>query len=107
MGYLGLFGFVSLLGFVTSNYRLFLFLPLSIFGLLLVRGTDERLDHNLNNACRNAFMFTIIDLMFTLSYLPLITSTGETSTAFGIAFIGTVAVFVFTWVYHNLVRPAE
>ena len=108
MGYLGLLGFIGLLGFVTGNYGLCAFFSFSIFGLFLVRGTDERIDRNLSRACRNAFMFTLIDLTLTLAYAPFITSTSENSKlALGIAFIGTVAVFVFTWVYHQLIRPAE
>jgi hypothetical protein len=81
--------------------------PLQCFRVILVRRTDERLDRNLKSACKNAFMFTMMDSVLTLSYLPYITSTDETSLALGIAFVGTVAVFVSSWVYHQLVRPAE
>ena len=108
MGYLGLLGFVGLLGLVTGNYRFFLFFPFGVFNLFLIRGTDERLDRNLKTACRNAFMYTLVDLTFTLVYLPLIQPTSRTiERVVGVAFIGTVIVFVSSWVYHQLVRPAE
>lgn len=108
LGYLGMLGFVGLLGLVTGDYRLFLFFPFGVFSLFLIRGTDERLDRNLKAACRNAFMYTLVDLTFTLAYLPFIQPTRRSlGLVVGIAFIGTVFVFVFSWVYHQLVRPAE
>lgn len=53
-------------------------------------------------------MYTLVDLTFTLVYLPLIQPTSRTiERVVGVAFIGTVIVFVSSWVYHQLVRPAE
>lgn len=102
MGYLGLIGFVSLLGFVTGNYDFFAFFFFGIFGIFLIRGSDDRMNRHLNLACRNAFMFTMIAFTLTFVYISFITPTSDYKWAFIITLNGTLAVLNLTWVYYQL-----
>jgi len=103
MGLLGLLALIGLLGFVTGKYELFLLFFFAIFGIFLLKGGDERMDRNLNLACRNAFMFIIIDFVLTFSYFTFFTPTIETyKWAFGIGFNGTIVALDLTWIYYQL-----
>jgi hypothetical protein len=79
MGYLGFLGFLGLLGFITDNPGFFGF-----FGFLSSmwgRGSDERVDQNVNRACRNAFVFTMAASALLFSYIATLRTAVSLRTA--------------------------
>jgi hypothetical protein len=66
-GYLGFLGFLSLLGFFNI-WLVFLFGFFGFFGMLK---EDERIERNINRACRNAFAFDSIIATLAIAYIAL------------------------------------
>jgi len=104
IGYLGFLGFLGLLGLITDNPGFFGFF--GFFGFLSSmwgRGSDERIDQNINRACRNAFVFSIIASALLFSYIAIL----RTAEAFQLAmsvvvlFAGGLAIFVASFVYYD------
>jgi len=70
MAYLGLLGFLGLLGLVTGNEGFYGFFGFfGFFSALLGKGTDERIDRNVNRACRNSFVFCTGASVFVASFI--------------------------------------
>jgi hypothetical protein len=104
IGYLGFLGFLGLLGLVTDNPGFFGFF--GFFGFLSSmwgRGSDERIDQNVNRACRNAFVFSIVASALLFSYVAIL----RTAEAFQLAmsvvvlFAGGLVIFVASFVYYD------
>lgn len=102
VGYLGLLGFMGVLGLVTRHpgfYGFFGFFGL--FSALWGRGTDERVDRNINMACRNAFIFFIIALALFISYMATLQDLEVVPLAFTVLFAGSLILFVGSFIYYN------
>ena len=102
VGYLGYLGFMGLLGLVTGNpgfYGFFGFFGL--FCALWGRGTDERVDRNINRACRNAFIFFIIVSALFISYMATLQVVEIVPLVFSVLFAGSLILFVGSYIYYN------
>jgi hypothetical protein len=73
LGYLGFLGLIGLLWIsrpAAGNYWFLGFLGFfGFFGMLRGRGNDERIDRNINRACRNAFAFDTVVAAFSIAYV--------------------------------------
>jgi hypothetical protein len=104
VGYLGFLGFLGLLGLITDNPGFFGFF--GFFGFwssMWGRGSDERVDQNVNRACRNAFVFTMAASALLFSYIAIL-RTGEAfqfAVAISALFAGSLTIFVASFVYYN------
>jgi len=102
MGYLGLFGFLGLLGLVTGNPGFYGFF--GFFGFLSAlwgRGSDERVDRNVNRACRNAFVFTMAASSLFIAYIATLRAIEIFPWAFSVLFAGGMTIFVASFIYYN------
>ena len=102
VGYLGLLGFLGLLGLVTGNLGFYGFF--GFFGFLSAlwgRGTDERVDKNVNKACRNAFVFVVIASASSITYIATLRAVEAFSLAFSVLFAGSIILFVASFIYYN------
>jgi hypothetical protein len=104
IGYLGFLGFLGILGLVTDNPGFFGFF--GFFGFLSSmwgRGSDERVDQNINRACRNAFVFTIVASALLFSYIAILKAAETFQLALSVAalFAGSLTVFVASFVYYD------
>jgi len=102
IGYMGLLGFLGLLGLVTGNPGFFGFF--GFFGFLSAlwgKGTDERVDNNVNRACRNAFIFCIGASTFFIAYIAGLRAVDAFPLALSILFTGNMVVFVASFIYFN------
>ncbi|MFQ6126567.1 MAG: DUF3796 domain-containing protein [Candidatus Heimdallarchaeota archaeon] len=102
VGNLGFLGFMGLLGLVTGNpgfYGFFGFF--GFFSVIWGRGTDERVDRNINRACRNAFIFFIIALALFISYMATLQDSEVISKAFSVLFAGSLILFIASYIYYN------
>ena len=90
MGYFGLLGFLGLLGLITGRpvyYCWFSFF--SFFCAFLGKGSDERIERNINRACRNAFAFVTATWALSFAYIAIF---GE---AVGVFPLASTLIFVF------------
>jgi len=102
MGYLGLLGFLGLLGLVTGNEGFYGFF--GFFGFLSAfwgRGSDERVDRNINRACRNSFVFSTLAAVFFIVYIATLQAIAAFPMAFSILFAGNMILFVASFIYYN------
>jgi len=102
VGYLGLLGFLGLLGLITGNNGFYGFF--GFFGFLSAlwgRGTDERVDRNIEKACRNAFIFTMITSTLFVALIATLRTLDVFPTAFSILFAGNIMLFVASFVYYD------
>jgi len=102
MGYLGLLGFLGLLGLVTGNPGFYGFF--GFFGFMSAlwgRGTDERVDRNVNRACRNAFVFIMGASTFFITYIAALRAVEAFPLAFSVLFAGSMILFVASFIYYN------
>jgi hypothetical protein len=104
IGYLGFLGFFGMLGLVTDNPGFFGFF--GFFGFLSSmwgRGSDERVDQNINRACRNAFVFAIVASALLFSYIAILRAAEAFQLALSVAalFAGSLTVFVASFVYYD------
>lgn len=102
MGYLGLLGFLGLLALVTGNEGFYGFF--GFFGFLSAlwgRGTDERVDKNINRACRNSFVFSTLASVFFIVYITTLQAVDVFPIAFSILFAGNMILFVASFIYYN------
>jgi len=102
IGYLGLLGFLGLLGLVTQNSGFYGFF--GFFGFLSAlwgRGTDERVDGNVNRACRNAFVFIVGASAFFITYIATFRAVESFPAAFSVLFAGSLILFVASFIYYN------
>ena len=102
VGYLGLLGPLGLLGLVTGNTGFYGFF--GFFGFLSAlwgRGTDERVDRNINRACRNAFIFVVAASALSITYIAALRTLDLFPLAFSVLFAGAVALFVASFIYFD------
>jgi hypothetical protein len=104
ISYLGFLGFLGLLGLVTDNPGFFGFF--GFFGFLSSmwgRGSDERVDQNINRACRNAFIFTMAASALLFSYMAILHPAEAFQLAVSAAalFDGSLTIFVASFVYYD------
>ena len=104
ISYLGFLGFLGLLGLFTNNPGFFGFF--GFFGFMSSmwgKGSDERIDQNVNRACRNAFVFTMVASALLFSYIAIL----RTAEAFQLAvliavlFAGGLTIFVASFDYYD------
>lgn len=102
MGYLGLLGFFGLLGLVTGNEGFYGFY--GFFGFLSAlwgRGSDERVDRNVNRACRNSFVFSTVASVFFIVYIAITRTLEAFPLAFSVLFAGSMILFVASFIYYD------
>ncbi|MDH5361972.1 MAG: DUF3796 domain-containing protein [Aigarchaeota archaeon] len=102
VGYVGLLGFLGLLGLITGNPGYYGFF--GFFGFLAAlwgRGSDERVDNNVNRACRNAFIFVMAASASFISYMGILRASEILPIAFSVAFAGSLILFVASFIYYN------
>jgi hypothetical protein len=104
VGYLGFLGLLGLLGLITDNPGFFGFF--GFFGFLSSlwgRGSDERVDQNVNRACRNAFVFTTAASALLFSYIAILRATEAFHLAVSVSvlFAGSLLIFVASFLYYN------
>jgi hypothetical protein len=102
IGYLGLLGFFGFLGLVTGNEGFYGFF--GFFGFLSAfwgRGTDERVDKNINRACRNSFIFSTLASVFFILYIAMLKAVEAFPMAFSVLFAGNMILFVTSFIYYN------
>jgi hypothetical protein len=104
IGYLGFLGFLGLLGLIADNPGFLGFF--GFFGFLSSmwgRGSDERVDQNVNRACRNAFIFTMVASALTFSYIAILKAAEAFQLAMSVAvlFAGGLSIFVVSFVYYD------
>lgn len=104
MGYLGFLGFLGLLGLVTDNPGFFgLFGFFGFLSSMWGRGSDERVDQNVNRACRNAFVFTMIASALLFSFIAILRAAEPFQFAISISilFSGSLVIFVTSFIYYD------
>jgi hypothetical protein len=104
IGYLGFLGFLGLLGLVSDNPGFFGFF--GFFGFwssMWGRGSDERVDQNINRASRNAFAFTMAASALIFAYVAIIQASVAFQLAISIAalFAGSLTIFVASFFYYD------
>ena len=102
MAYLGLFGFLGLLGLLTGNEGFYGFF--GFFGFLSAfrgKGTDERVDRNINRACRNSFVFMMTASTVFIAYIAALGAIEVFPVAFSVLFAGSMILFVASFIYYN------
>ena len=104
IGYLGFLGFLGLLGLITDDPGFYGFF--GFFGFWSSqwgKGSDERVDQNINRACRNAFVFTVAMSAILFSYMGILRTAEAFQLAVSIAvvFAGGLTVFVASFVYYD------
>ena len=104
IGYLGFLGFLGMLGLITGNPGFYGFF--GFFGFwssMWGKGSDERVDQNVNRACRNAFIFTIVASALLFSYIAVLRTAEAFQLAMSVAvlFAGGLMIFVASFVYYD------
>jgi hypothetical protein len=104
IGYLGFLGVLGLLGLIVDNPGFFGFF--GFFGFwssMWGTGSDERIDQNVNRACRNAFTFSMVASALLFSYIAIIRTAEAFQLAISIAalFAGSLTIFVASFVYYD------
>jgi hypothetical protein len=102
IAYLGLLGLLSVLGLITGNKVFFGFVGFfCFFGAFGGKGNDERIEKNIDRACRNAFLFITLTLAVSIAYIVTFNTIDLYPLAFTILFVGSSALFVFSYVYYD------
>ncbi len=104
IGYLGFLGFLGLLGLISDNPGFFGFF--GFFGFwssMWGRGSDERVDQNVNKACRNAFLFTTIASALLFSYIAILRAAEafQLGVSVGVLFAGGLIAFVVSFACYD------
>jgi len=101
--YLGFLGLLGLLGIFTPNPGLYGFF--GFFGFFGFRKIifDERLEANVNKACKNTFVLSIIVYALTAVFVSLTTNTRAYIYAFALSFGMQMVVFAFSLQYYEKV----
>lgn len=98
-------GFLALLGFlgpITGNQGFYGFF--GFVGFLIAfggTGSDERIESNINRACRNSFFLITITMSFSLVYIVSLGAIGAFPIAFAILFVGSMVTFVLSYLYYD------
>ncbi len=104
IGCLGFLGFLGLLGLTTDNPGFFGFF--GFFGFwssMWGRGSDERVDQNVNRACRNAFLFTTSASALLFSYIAVLRAAEAFQLGISVAvlFAGGLITFVVSFICYD------
>jgi len=102
VGYLGLLGPLGLLGLLTGNTGFYGFF--GFFGFLSAlwgRGTDERVERNVDKACRNAFLFATVASAFFIASIAMFRVLEAFPLAFSVLFTGSMLMFVASFIYYD------
>ncbi|MEM3068815.1 MAG: DUF3796 domain-containing protein [Nitrososphaerales archaeon] len=101
IGYLGILGFLGLLGLITQNSGFYGFFGFfGFFGAFGGRGSDERVEKNIDRACRNAFIFTTITSALSLAYIATFKAVEIWPLALSFPFIAIV-LFALFYIYYD------
>ncbi len=99
LGLLGIFGFLGPLTGIPGYYGFFGFLGfLSAFG---GKGSDERIESNINRACRNSFFLITIASSFSMIFIISYGVIDSFPLAFAILFVGSMVTFVLSYIYYD------
>ncbi|MBS7619904.1 DUF3796 domain-containing protein [Candidatus Bathyarchaeota archaeon] len=102
VGYLGLLGFLGLLGLFSGNSGFYGFFGFfGFFSALWGRGSDERIDRNVERSCRNAFVFTMTASALFIAFIAALRALDVFQIAFSALFAGNVILFVGSFIYYN------
>ena len=103
IGYLGFLGLLGLLGLITDNPGFFGFFGFFGFWSSMWGKSDERVDQNVNRACRNAFVFTMAASALLFSYVAILRTAEAFQLAVSVAvlFAGSLTIFVASFVYYD------
>ena len=104
ISYLGFLGFLGLLGLIADNPGFFGFFGLfGFWSSMWGRGGDERVDQNVNRACRNAFVFTMVASALLFSYTAILRTAEAFQLAMSVAvlFAGSLTIFAASFVYYD------
>ncbi|RDE14181.1 MAG: hypothetical protein C4K48_06505 [Candidatus Thorarchaeota archaeon] len=102
VSYVGLLGFIGLLGLPTGNYGFYGFFGFfGFFGALEGRGSDERVDQNVNRACRNSFFLYIVVMAFSLTCIVALRAIDILPLAFALLFVGSMVTFVLSYIFYD------
>lgn len=93
--YLGLLGLLGLIGIFTSKPGLYGF-----FGFANIK-SDERLIENINKAAKNAFVSSLLTLIFTIIIGSIITDFIVYFYGIMICFIQHILVFTLSFYYYD------
>nr|KXH75202.1 MAG: hypothetical protein AM325_04455 [Candidatus Thorarchaeota archaeon SMTZ1-45] len=85
-GNLGFYGFFGFVGFLSA---------------FAGTGTDERIESNINRACRNSFAIITITMAFSLVYVVSFESIGTFPIVFSMLFIASMVSFVLSYIYYD------
>jgi hypothetical protein len=101
LGYLGLLGLLGLFGITTRNYWIFGYFGFfGFFGMLRTSSNDERIDANINRACRNAFAF--FAAVVTLFTVYTLSATTYDATPLFVALLSQgITVFGISYTHYN------
>ncbi len=100
--YLGLLGLLGVLGVITGNpgfYGFFGFF--GFFGTLIGRGSDERVERNIDRACRNAFVFVTLASAFSFAYVGSFNVVEIYPQLLALTFVGSMLLFALSYVYYD------
>ncbi len=102
VSYLGFMGVLGFLGPLTGNLGYYGFFGfLGFFSAFGGTGSDERIENNINRACRNSFVVITITMAFTLVYIASYGGMSAFPLAFSILFIGSMLTFVLSYFYYD------
>lgn len=102
IGYLGFLGLLGLLGLVTGNSGFYGFFgAFGFFGALGGRGSDERVERNINRACRDAFVFATAALSIALAYAGVFKAVENYPALLAVPFAGSMLLFAVSYTYHD------
>jgi len=99
--YLGFLSLLSSLYFIKKDPGFLLFLSFALFFFTYWTKTDERINHNIGRATRNAFLYTMFSSAISILYINLIEELQFYQWAFAIVITGSLAVCVLSFIYYD------
>jgi len=102
IGYLGFLGLLGLLGLITGNSGFYGFFgAFGFFGALGGKGSDERVERNINRACRNAFVFNAMASSLSIAYAGGFKAIESYPLLLVIPFVGSMLLFALSYIYYD------
>jgi len=100
IGYFGVLGFLGLLG-LTGNLGFYGFFGFfAFFSAFEGKGSDERVERNINRACRNAFIFITITSALSLAYIAAFKTVEAWPLALSLPLIAIILFAIF-YIYYD------
>lgn len=96
LGYFGFLGFLGLLGLPTGNWGFYGFFGFFGWFAFLNIINDERLVENVNRACRNAFICSLLIAAVVIPAGALTENAGVFIAGFAINFVAIILVFTIS-----------